>query len=97
MCGELVIKGFCQLHVKRGAEKQRGNSTERGYDWKWRKFRERYLRQPENAVCKDCERRPATDVHHIKKLADFPHLKYELTNLKGLCSECHDKLTAAGF
>lgn len=101
-CGALVDSGYCGLHEAQGqagrvaADRARGSSTARGYDGVWRRFRRAYLSQVENIMCKDCGRRGATDVHHIKKLAEFPELKYEATNLRGLCGFCHDLRTGRG-
>ncbi len=90
----------------RGGRKQRqqeidvlrGNSHKRGYDHQWRKFALAYL--DERPLCIDCEAegqvRPATEVHHIQKLRDRPDLKYELSNLAGLCSDHHKARTRKG-
>ena len=77
-------------------DRQRGTSTERGYDGQWRKFRRGYFSRAENVVCKDCLRAVATDLHHELKLADCPELKYDEGNLRGLCGRCHKKRTARG-
>ena len=47
-------------------------------------------------MCRDCGIKVATDVHHILKLADYPELKYELTNLMPLDGTCHKIRTARG-
>jgi 5-methylcytosine-specific restriction protein A len=79
-------------------DERRGTSTERGYDWQWRKFAIRYL--SENPLCEDHSARglvaPATDVHHVKKLRDNPEFKYDEEWLMALCSDCHKARTAKG-
>ena len=36
------------------------------------------------------------DVHHIKKLAEYPELKYDSNNLMSLCKSCHSIRTKNG-
>lgn len=74
------------------------NSNAAGYNYRWAKFRKRYL--ADNPLCLDCLARgistPARDVHHIRKMADLPELQYELANLMPLCRPCHSRRTARG-
>lgn len=76
----------------------RRSAAARGYDYQWQKFRILYL--AEHPLCMDCLSEgmttAATDVHHKKKLAEHPELKYEDVNLRALCSPCHDRRTAKG-
>jgi len=89
--------GYCDEHQALARER-RGSARERGYDWQWEKFRARYLR--EHPLCVDCLAKhcmtPATEVHHEKKLKDFPELKYDKRYLHALCHQCHSKRTARG-
>lgn len=77
---------------------RRGTPAERGYDWQWREFSERY--RQENPLCADCLEQgiatPSEEVHHIVKLKLRPDLKYEQSNLVALCGACHKRITAAG-
>ncbi len=41
-----------------------------------------------------CEQRGRLEVHHVKRIRDFPELAYDLDNLKTLCVSCHAKVTA---
>jgi 5-methylcytosine-specific restriction enzyme A len=68
------------------------------YDRRWRKFQRWYLAQPDHQWCHDCQPRltPATEVHHIEKLALAPELKFDETNLMPLCKSCHTKRTNRG-
>jgi 5-methylcytosine-specific restriction protein A len=99
-CGGLKRQGKCDRCGPKGkrSDKQRGTSTQRGYDYRWQRFRIIYLAQ--HPLCVDCESKgragAATDVHHIEKLRDRPDLKYEESNLMGLCTEHHSARTAKG-
>ena len=59
----------------------------------WRKVR-RLVLQRDNFLCQHClvdgRIRPATEVHHIKPLKDYPELSLDMSNLIGLCWECHE-------
>ena len=89
--------GYCYEHQALARE-HRGSARQRGYTYAWEQFRARYLR--EHPLCVDClaEHRmtPATEVHHIHKLRDYPQLKYSENNLMALCHQCHSKRTARG-
>jgi 5-methylcytosine-specific restriction endonuclease McrA len=69
-----------------------------GYDREWERFRKRILAQ--HPFCADCLRRgqmtPARDVHHIKKLRDFPQFRLDPRNVMTLCIACHSDRTNRG-
>jgi 5-methylcytosine-specific restriction endonuclease McrA len=44
--------------------------------------------------CVDCGARGRLEVHHIKRVKDFPDLAFELDNTKSLCVPCHSRITA---
>ena len=73
-------------------------SSQRGYDCAWRMVRRLHLLN--NPLCVDCIKEkkftPANEVHHLRKLADFPHLRDEPSNLLSLCKSCHSIRTAKG-
>lgn len=60
----------------------------------WKRKREAILRR-DGYMCQKCKRYgkqvPATVVHHIKHLEDYPELAYDDSNLISLCAACHDK------
>ena len=97
-CG-VPVQGqiYCDKHRRRYKDK-RQSSHQRGYTWRWRQFALRYLQA--NPFCVDClghgKATDANEVHHIKKQADYPELKYELSNLMALCKTCHDRRSARG-
>jgi 5-methylcytosine-specific restriction enzyme A len=93
--------GYCDEHqelAKKRKADRRVSAYQRGYDKRWERFRARYLR--EHPLCVDCRAKyrltPATEVHHIRKLKDYPQLKYAEDNLMALCHKCHSKRTARG-
>lgn len=59
----------------------------------WRRIRQQAL-QRDHFLCQECLRKkkivPATEVHHILPLEDFPELGLELSNLTSLCWYCHE-------
>ena len=94
-CPNLVDRGvrFCPEHAKAQAtlyDKHRGSAAERGYDAIWQKVRRRKLRR--NPVCEECNREPATTVHHIIPISENPRLRLRADNLMALCRDCHERI-----
>lgn len=93
-----ISKGYCTEHQKdrRQYDKYRGNSTERGYTWEWRKYRLTYLRQHSLCVvCMSANRvTPATVVDHKIPHKGNQQLFWDATNHQALCKPCHDRKTA---
>lgn len=60
----------------------------------WRKLR-RLALQRDHYLCQHCLRngilRSATEVHHIRPVADWPELALDLDNLVSLCWPCHEQ------
>ena len=92
-CSKLVSSGRCDAHK---AVQQRGKTAERGYGYAWVKLRRWFLQQPENVVCNDCRREIATEVHHRRKISQYPDERLDPGNLVGLCGTCHRMRTARG-
>lgn len=71
-------------------------TTERGYDWQWRKLSERFRK--EFPLCQECERQgrvtPCDEVHHIVPISEAPWLRLDRSNLMALCVACHDRIEA---
>ena len=94
-CTRLVTTGWCENCQKAGKGKDdRRTSSQRGYDAVWNRFRHWFLQR--HPVCEDCKRAASRDVHHIKKLRDYPELRLVEENCMGLCGTCHKIRTARG-
>ena len=93
-CGAIVDKRCPKCQPSHS----QGNSAKRGYDRQWRKVRERYMQ--EHPVCEDCEQHgritAAAQVHHMRTIADAPHLRLDHDNLRSLCVPCHQKTHTPG-
>lgn len=65
----------------------------------WRRLRLLAL-QRDNYLCQECLRKKritrATEVHHVKPIADFPALALDLDNLESLCWDCHEQTKPRG-
>lgn len=61
---------------------------------KWKRTRERALRR-DGYMCKRCRRYgrsvPATEVHHVLHLDEYPEYALRLDNLVSLCTSCHNR------
>jgi len=82
--------------LNRTAERDRGNSTERGYDADWQRLRAAYL--SEHPLCVTCEREgetvPAQDVDHIQAFSGrYDPSRLDWWNLQGLCRRHHNQKT----
>lgn len=82
----------CPEHQREYEARQdarRGTASERGYDARWQKIRDRFL--GDHPFCEICGE-PATVAHHIVRRreggGDTPR------NLMALCASCHGKLHA---
>lgn len=62
----------------------------------WRRLR--MLKLTEDPFCERCHIRglviPASQVHHIKEVDEFPELALVYNNLESLCETCHSCETA---
>lgn len=90
---------YCPEHerqTRRDYDRQRGSAASRGYDRRWRKAREWFLRR--NPLCVECLRNgiltPATVVDHVIPHRGDPTLFWDQTNWQALCKPCHDRKTA---
>ena len=101
LCPELAESGqkYCEKHKQTKQENYtKRSSCADGYDRKWQKVRLLKLRI--NPLCEKCLKkkppiiRQAKEVHHKKKIKDYPELRLVLENLESLCEPCHDEETA---
>lgn len=95
---------YCDEHVDIGKsleakrrERQRENSTQRGYGYKWQQARKAYIAK--HPLCVDCERRglvvAATDLDHKVPHKGDMKVFWDRSNWQSLCHPCHSRKTAA--
>jgi len=101
LCPKLAEPGerFCADHKRddrRRQDQERGSAAQRGYNARWRRYRERFLR--EHPLCVECLRAgratPATVVDHIRPHKGDYGLFWDPANHQALCKQCHDTKTA---
>ncbi len=101
-CPAATRHGYCDQHVQeryhRVADRQRGSSSERGYDQRWRHVRDIYVRQ--HPICEVClEQGTVTlestliEVDHIIPIMIDPSRRLDSTNLQSLCRRHHQLKT----
>lgn len=95
-CPRLVDSGWCQDHAaveKSQRNRWRGSAHSRGYGRAHQKVRAETMKR-DCYLCQRCLEQgrttPATDSHHVKKLATHPDLHLEPSNRRSLCRECHE-------
>ncbi|MDA8095575.1 MAG: HNH endonuclease [Betaproteobacteria bacterium] len=99
-CGALVrLSGYCDKHkqqMRKRDDERRGSSSSRGYNHRWRKYRETFLAK--NPLCAECQRHgivaPASVVDHIVPHKGDRKLFWNPGNHQSLCKRCHDHKTA---
>lgn len=95
-CPKLVPLGkqYCKDHEALHQD-NRNNASKRGYNSKWQRARDRFLRaQP---LCAECEKAgkfiKATVVDHKIPHRGDQKLFWDEENWQPLCKSCHDKKT----
>ena len=106
-CEELVASGsYCDKHKSDYEERQkerkakfdrtRESAAKRGYDARWQRARETYLKR--HTLCVECmsegKLTPATVVDHIIPHKGDSKLFWDKTNWQPLCKRHHDIKTA---
>jgi 5-methylcytosine-specific restriction enzyme A len=102
-CMELVKQGRCIHHRRTPADQLRGNTTQRGYGWRWQRYRDWFVRQVDcpncgrnHALCEnlDCQRTGhvalAYAVDHITPHRGNTALFWDHANHQSLCQSCHN-------
>jgi 5-methylcytosine-specific restriction protein A len=103
-CSALVRgKRYCEKHEllaeqpKREHDQRRGSSTQRGYGYKWQKYRLLFLKS--NPLCVHCQAegrvKAATDVDHIIPHRGDMKLFWDESNYQSLCHSHHSEKTAS--
>jgi 5-methylcytosine-specific restriction protein A len=97
----LTRESVCEVCVKQKpmrVRENRPNSRQRGYDAEWERFRAWFVN--EHPLCEDCldegRTEPTVEVHHIRKLRDYPEGKCDENNCRGLCKPHHSRRTRRG-
>lgn len=80
--------------VRTPSEATRGSRHERGYTNRWYAFAKLYLRA--HPLCVLCAPRvvAATCVDHIDNMGPLGERGYDETNLRALCTRCHNSRSA---
>jgi 5-methylcytosine-specific restriction endonuclease McrA len=68
-------------------DRQRPNSSRRGYDRGWEEAARAFLAEPGNRFCR-CGA-PAVVVMHIRSIRRAPHLRMERSNWRPGCQRCN--------
>ncbi len=74
-------------------DKSRPTSAQRGYGADWRRVRDEVLAEHPQCATPGCHAR-AVEVHHLRSVRKYPHLRLEKSNLSPLCKRCHSSTTA---
>lgn len=45
----------------------------------------------DNFTCQDCGKKDVNETHHIKSWIEYPELRFNVSNGKTLCLDCHKK------
>ena len=86
------IRKKALIHWKEQINKYGDNITikilrKRGESKRWHKV----IKERDNYTCRDCGSKKNIEAHHIKSFADYPDLRFKLSNGKTLCKVCHVK------
>jgi 5-methylcytosine-specific restriction enzyme A len=97
-CPQLVMPPtrWCPQHAEYGRERTKtdrgGTTAQRGYDKDWEHIRESVMVR-DRRTCQlhlfDGRPIPATSVHHVRPVAEFPELRLDPDNCVALCDDCH--------
>lgn len=97
-CGRRATAKYCKQCEGKDAERdrERGTSTERGYDARWQRARKAFLMG--NPLCSHCKAEgrveAATVVDHIQPHRGDDALFWDRANWQPLCKAHHDTKTA---
>ena len=92
-CPNLTEVKYCEEH--KHLHPDRPSAENRGYNSKWRKLSQQYLRK--HPLCVRClangRYTKATVTDHIIPHRNRPELMWDESNFQALCKPCHDKKT----
>ncbi len=97
-CSNTTTERYCSKHkaiIHKAIDSNRPNSSQRGYDSKWRRDRKMYL--TDNPLCVECLKIgklvTATVVDHIIPHKGNYELFSDVSNWQALCKHHHDSKT----
>ncbi len=93
-CGSAVSGrcATCDADRRRVHDATRPNAAARGYDAEWRKLRAAFLARNPTCTHPGCSAR-ATEVDHIRTVAEAPELRLSWSNLRPRCKPHHSQRT----
>lgn len=103
-CGALVRDGRsrCQAHrqqERREQDARRGSAHKRGYNYRWKKAREDFLKRNPLCTCDECTALgrvlPADTVDHRVPHRGDERLMWDESNWQAMNHDCHSRKTAA--
>ena len=99
-CPRTTRHRFCDEHLplaRKVWDRQRGSTTERGYDGAWKRVAEE-RRTLDCGLCQECLKkelvRPSQLVDHIVPIHVRPDWRLEIGNTQVLCYDCHSMKTS---
>jgi len=98
-CPTLTRTGRCD-DCQRTARQRRRTGTRAGYNARWQRTRNAYLRANQMCECDEHRNLPwiirprATEVHHRDGLGPLGPRGFDWSNLQALTKTCHSRLTA---
>lgn len=102
-CGVLTNSGYCEKHTIQKKEevrikdRYRGSATSRGYDYRWKKARDVYIK--EHPLCVMCEKegllKLGNTVDHIIPHRGDQILFWDQSNWQTLCAVHHSVKSAS--
>lgn len=100
-CSALTYDTYCEDHLKKKRKQhddKRGTASQRGYNYRWSKYRTYFLNKHPLCMCPDCKEKavplPANVVDHITPHRGDYNLFWDETNHQAMNKKCHDKKTA---
>ena len=91
-CKHLTSELYCTEHVHEKKDTKRGTAAQRGYGYRWNKYRRSYL--IDHPFCRECELHAtitlATVVDHIIPHKGSYALFWDTNNHQPLCKRHHD-------
>jgi len=94
-CPNLTQERYCDEHQEmvKQHDQQRGTAHQRGYTWKWSKYSKRYLKHPDNVLCRlkleGCTTLAECVDHIVAVNGPNDPLFWDKTNHQAACIKCN--------